>query len=379
MVVFLVFGLVMLFSASYDYSVKILGQDPMFLFNRQLVWMALGIVLALSFARVDYHRWRYLAVLAMGGTIALLVVVLLVNEIRLGAVRALFEGSFQPSELAKVVIVIYLSVWMDSKREQLKNLEWGLFPLAVILGIVGGLIFLQPDLSATMTIIFLGGVLFFLGGGDRKQIITLIIISVVVGLLVVQVSGTGRTRIMEYVSGLKDPIQSSYHMQRAYEAIVKGGWFGVGIGQASTKLTGLPLAPTDSIFAVIIEELGLVGAAGTVMLYGLLLWRGLRIANRAPDMLGSLLASGVTFWIATDAIINMMVLVGLMPFAGNALPFISAGGSNMVSSLIAIGILMSVSRQMEPESGKEEWRNFGSSIDLRGRNRRRSISRIGGS
>jgi cell division protein FtsW len=221
--------------------------------------------------------------------------------------------------------------------------------------------------------------LFFLGGGHRKQIIYLLIGALVVGLLVVQVSHTGQQRITDYLTGLKDPTQSSYHMLRAYEAVVKGGWFGVGIGQASTKLTGLPLAPTDSIFAVIVEELGLAGALGTVFLYGLLIWRGLRIANRAPDMLGSLLAAGVTFWIGTDAIINMMVMVGLMPFAGNALPFISSGGSNLVTSLMAIGILMGVSRQMEPEAGKEEWRNFGSSIDLRGRNRRRSISRLGGS
>jgi cell division protein FtsW len=378
MAVFLVFGLVILFSASYDYSLAVY-KDPMHMFNRQLIWMALGIVLAFSLSRVDYHRWKILAVIVMGGTIALLVTVLLVNEMRLGAVRTLLDGSIQPSELAKVVIVIYLAVWMDSKREQLQNLEWGLIPLIAILGIVGGLIFLQPDLSATATVFMLGGVLFFLGGGHKKQILMLLIGAVVVGVLVVQVSHTGRTRINDYLTGLKDPTQSSYHMLRSYEAIVKGGWFGVGIGQASTKLTGLPLAPTDSIFAVIVEELGLVGAGWTVLLYGLLIWRGLRIANRAPDMLGSLLASGVTFWIATDAIINMMVMVGLMPFAGNALPFISSGGSNLVTSLIAVGILMGVSRQMEPESGKQEWRNFGSSIDLRGRNRRRSISRLGGS
>jgi len=378
MAVFLVFGLVMLFSASYDYSLQVY-KDPMRMFNRQLLWMALGIVLALVISRVDYHRWRFLAVLAMAGTMALLVIVLFVNEVMLGSVRTILNGSVQPSELAKVVIVIYLSVWMDSKRQQLHDLQWGLIPLMVILGIVGGLIFLQPDISATLTVMILGGMLFFLGGGHRKQIIYLVIGALLVGMVVVQFSSTGRQRITDYVTGLKDPTQSSYHMLRSYEAVVKGGWFGVGIGQASTKLTGLPLAPTDSIFAVIVEELGLIGAIGTVTMYGLLIWRGLRIANRAPDMLGSLLAAGVTFWIGMDAIINMMVLVGLMPFAGNALPFISSGGSNLVTSLMAVGILMGVSRQMEPEAGKEEWRNFGASIDLRGRNRRRSISRLGGS
>ena len=176
--------------------------------------------------------------------------------------------------------------------------------------------------------------------------------------------------------GLQDLTKASYHVIYSFEAIVKGGWFGVGIGMASTKLVGLPFAPTDSIFAVIAEELGMVGAGGTVLLYVLLVWRGLRIANKAPDMLGSLLASGLTLWIGAEALINMLVMVGLMPFAGNALPFISYGGSNLVCTFAAIGILMSVSRQIEPQAETEEWRNLGASIDLRGRHRRRGLSRI---
>jgi len=290
-------------------------------------------------------------------------------------VRTLFGGSIQPSELAKVVTVIYLSVWIHSKREQLHDIQWGLFPLAIILGTVGGLIYIQPDLSATATVFMLGGLIFFLGGGELKQIALLLVIAIIVGILVVKVSATGQARVGTYVSGIKDPTQASYHVRRSFEAIVKGSWFGVGIGRANTKLTGLPVPPTDSIFAVIAEELGLVGAAGTVLLYLLFVWRGLRIADRAPDMLGSLLASGLTFWIATEAIINILVMVGLLPFAGNALPFISAGGSNLVASLAAVGILMSVSRQAEPQTETDEWRNSSASIDLRGRNRRRSLSR----
>jgi cell division protein FtsW len=309
-------------------------------------------------------------------TIALLGTVLFVNEMRLGAVRTLLGGSIQPSELAKVVTVIYLSVWMHSKREQLHDIQWGLLPLAIILGVVGGLIYIQPDLSATATVFMLGGLLFFLGGGELKQISLLLIVAIIVSVLVVKVSATGQARVGSYISGIKDPTQASYHVRRSFEAIVKGGWVGVGIGRANTKLTGLPVPPTDSIFAVIAEELGLIGAAGTVLLYLLFLWRGLRIADRAPDMLGSLLASGLTFWIATEALINILVMVGLLPFAGNALPFISSGGSNLVASLAAVGILMSVSRQAEPQTEAEEWRNFGASINMRGRNRRRGLSRI---
>jgi cell division protein FtsW len=222
----------------------------------------------------------------------------------------------------------------------------------------------------------LGGLLFFLGGGDLKQIVSLLIVAIIVGVIVVQISATGQERVGNYLSGIKDPTQASYHVRRSFEAIVKGGWFGVGIGRANTKLTGLPVPPTDSIFAVIAEELGLVGAAGTVLLYVLLIWRGLRIANKAPDLLGSLLASGLTFWIVMEATINMLVMVGLLPFAGNALPFISSGGSNLIASLMAIGILMNVSRQTELQAESDDWRNFGATADLRGRNRRRGLSRI---
>jgi cell division protein FtsW len=342
MIAFLVFGLLMVFSASWDFSYAAYKGDSMHMFNRQVLWMVLGVLIALFLSRLDYHNWRKLSVPVMLVTIALLSLVLFVNETRLGAVRTLFGGSIQPSELAKVITVIYLSVWMHSKREQLHDIQWGLIPLAVILGVIGGLIYIQPDLSAAATVFLLGGVLFFLGGGDLKQIIFLLLIAIIVGVLVVQVSATGQARVSSYLSGIKDPTTASYHVRRSFEAIVKGGWFGVGIGRANTKLTGLPVPPTDSIFAVIAEELGLVGAAGIVLLYGMLIWRGLRIADKAPDLLGSLLASGLTFWIAMEAIINMLVMVGLLPFAGNALPFISSGGSNLVASLTAIGILMNV-------------------------------------
>ncbi len=375
MIAFIVFGLIMVFSASWDFSLAIYD-EPMRMFNRQILWLAIGLVIAVVLSRIDYHAWRNLAVPVMLGTIGLLGMVLFINEVRLGAVRTLLGGSIQPSELAKVVTIIYLAVWMHSKREQLHDIQWGLIPLALILGIVGGLIYIQPDLSATATVFLLGGLLFFLAGGDLRQIVFLLIVAVIVGVLVVQVSSTGQERVAAYLDGIKDPTQASYHVRRSFEAIVKGGWFGVGIGRANTKLTGLPVPPTDSIFAVIAEELGMLGGAATVALYVLFIWRGLRIAEKAPDMLGSLLASGLTFWIATEAIINMLVMVGLMPFAGNALPFISAGGSNLVASLAAVGIMMNISRQIEPGSEKEEWRGFSATLDLRGRNRRRGLSRV---
>ena len=375
-VALVVFGLIMLYSASFDFSFNEFG-SPTYMFSRQVRWLGLGILLAFGLSFFDYHHWRRVVVFAMLGTIALLVVVLFVNEIRLGASRSLFEGSYQPSEVAKLISIIYIAVWLYAKRDFLHDISLGLIPLGVILGIIGGLIYLQQDLSAAGTVLVLGGLLFFLAGADIKQIVFILILATFMGWVIVQFSVTGQDRVTSFLAGLEDPTNASYHVQRSFEAVIKGGFFGVGLGQADTKLTGLPFAPTDSIFAVVAEELGLFGSVLLMILYAVLVWRGLVIARRAPDMLGTLLASGVTFWIGMEALINMAVMVGLMPFAGNALPFISAGGSNLVSTLCAIGIILNISRQSSESARKEEddWRSFGAVVDLRRGNGRRSVSR----
>lgn len=368
----LVFGLTMVYSASWDYSLQEYG-DPMYMFARQAQWLGLGIGVAAALTLFDYHHWRRLVVPVMGVTIVLLIVVLFMNEIRLGAKRSLYQGSYQPSELAKVVTILYLSVWLYAKRQVLGNVSLGLVPLGVILGVIGGLVYQQPDLSAAITLMLLGGLLFFLAGGALKQIGLLLLVAVVAGYIVVQVNPTGNVRVTEFVSGLKDPTEASYHVRRSFEAVVSGGTFGVGIGRAQSKLTGLPVPPTDSIFAVVVEELGLLGAVLLILMYAGIVWRGMVIARRAPDMLGTLMASGLAIWIGLEAGINMMVMVGLLPFAGNALPFVSSGGSNLVSCLAAIGILLGISRQRGQEPLDEEWRTQSATADLRGRDRRRRI------
>ncbi len=371
-----VFGLIVLFSASWDFSLKVLGREPTYIFKRQLLWLLVGLVGMVVLARLDYHYWRKLIVPVTALTLLMLIGVLLMKDIRFGAKRSLFAGSVQPSELAKLVSILYLSVWLYSKRATLNQFSLGLMPLGILLGVFGGLIFLQPDLSAAGTVFLLGGLLFFLAGGDGRQILALLGVTLLVGWLVVQVSATGQQRIHDFLLGLKDPTQASYHLLRSFEAIVGGGVFGRGLGQSLSKYTGLPLPPTDSIFAVVVEELGLLGALILIGLYGMLIWRGLVIARQAPDMLGTLLASGLVIWIGVEALINMAVMVGLLPFAGNALPFVSAGGSNLTVMLAATGIVMNVSRQrgqVRPEEEERRW--FGASVDLRGWNRRRRVSR----
>jgi len=378
MATMLTFGLIMVHSASTDFSLRF-HNDPWHIFLRQIVWVVLGVAAAYLVSRLDYHHWRTLSLPVMILTLGLLIAVLFVGDAHLSSIRGLYGGSIQPAELAKLVTIIYLSVWLHSKREQFHDITWGLIPMAFILGSIGGLIYLQPDISATATIFMLGGLLFFLAGGDLRQIIVLFVVALLAGFLIVQFSSTGRARIDSFWFGLLNPVEADYHVLRSLEAVVKGNLFGVGIGLADTKLLGLPLAATDSIFAVIAEELGIVGAIVLISLYAGIVWRGMRIAAKAPDLLGTLLATGLVFWIATEAAINILAMLALMPFAGNALPFVSAGGSSMLVSLIAIGILLNISRQSKPgaEKQKEERRDYGAVLDLRRRNRRRGLSRVG--
>jgi cell division protein FtsW len=370
----LIFGLLMVYSASTDYSLVILGEDPTYMFRRQILSAVIGIALAGFLAWMDYHHFKKFAVPIIIVTIIGLASVLVVNEVINNAARTIFQGSGQPSEAAKIAIVVYLSVWLYARREQLGSVSFGLFPLSVILGVLGGLIILQPDLSATATIFIIGGIMFFLAGGDMRQIVIFLLVGIFVGWLVFRFHPTGSQRLADYLVSIKDFTQAPLHLSRSLEALVKGGWFGVGIGRADTKLTGLPVPPTDSIFAVIGEEVGIVGASAIVILNILLLWRGLKISKSAPDGLGRLMAAGLCIWLALEAFINMAVIVGLVPFAGNALPFISYGGSNLVVSLAAIGILINISRVSSRSKEKEE-RTIDAVIDLRRRDRRWGVSR----
>lgn len=371
-----VFGLLMVYSASWNYALR-MNQPPSYVLTRQLIWAVVGSAAAIFLSFFNYHRYQRWILPIMGGTLVMLVAVLWINDNPTGPTRTLFNGSIQPSELAKLVTVIYLSVWLNSKRDQLNNISFGLFPMMAILGLMAGLIVLQPDLSAAATIIIIGGLLFFLADVDWRQIVLVLVVVILLGWVVVSLNETGRVRLESYLQGFQNPENASYHVKRSLEAVVRGGVFGVGIGKGSTKFTGLPVPWTDSIFAVITEEIGLLGALGVVSLYLVFLWRGLLIARQSPDYLGKLLASGITLWIVAEALINISVMINLLPIAGNALPLISAGGSSMVMTLAGIGILMNVARRSKSGKSVAEGRSFGAVVDLRRRDRRRRISRPG--
>jgi len=371
----ILFGMLMVYSASADYSFQVYGSQS-YIFMRQLRWLGLGSLVIIFLAWMDYHYWKKLALPLMAAAIFALMAVLVIQDTRLGSVRSLFSGSVQPSELAKFGIVIYLSIWLHNRRDLLKNIYWAMIPLSVIMGIVGGLIALQPDLSAVITIGLLGTLMFFLAGGELKHFLFMMGIGILVGVVVMKsgIFPTGPDRMSSFLAGLKDPLQYSEHVRRSLEAFMRGGWLGVGIGKSQTKLNGLPFPHTDSVFAVVGEETGMLGAGILVALYMIFMWRGWVISRKAPDGLGMLLCGGLSFWITLEAMVNMLVMVGLLPFAGNALPFISAGGSNLLVVMSSVGIVLNISRMAEKSKVRVE-KGSNAVVNLRGRDRRRRVSR----
>lgn len=367
------FGILMVYSASWQPS--ILAEKPIsYFFLNQLRWVFVGVGVALFFMYVDYRRWKKWLIPMVIGMIVLLLGVALFGEMRFGARRTLFNGSIQPSELAKLVIIIYLAFWLHSKQEVLNNIHFGLFPMITILSLTGGFIMLQPDLSATMTILLLGGMMFFLAGVDWRQIILILLVVGGISAFFLLVSDTGRFRFEQYLIALQDPANAHDHIKRAIESIVRGGVFGVGIGKGSSKFA-LPVSHTDSIFAVIIEETGLLGAGAVVIAFMVLMWRGLSIARKSVDLQGRLLAAGLTFWITLEAVLNMGVMVSVFPITGNALPLISAGGSNLTMTMAAIGLILSVGRVANHKKNEEEGRAFSAVVNLRRGNGGRGVSR----
>lgn len=373
----LVFGLLMVYSASWKYSFVNQG-DVSSSFTRQLIFAVLGLAAGFVLYMIDYHKLRpFVVPMLLIMIILLIAMIFIFGETRWGSKRTILNGSGQPTEFIKLAVIIYLSFWLFSKRNVLSKFSFGLIPLAGILGTISALIVLEPDLSAAITIIIMGGVLFFIAGGDLKQIVMVLVVAAIIGALIVYLFPTGQARLSTFVAGFQDPAQASYQIKRSVEAIVQGGIFGVGIGNSSTKYTGLPVAATDSIFAVITEETGALGASFTVVLYFIILWRGLRIANHATDLLGKLLASGISIWFFFEAFINMAALVNLFPFAGNTLPLVSAGGSSLVVNLMGLGILFGVNRTSSRLTEKNQERGVNAVADLRRWNRRGSKPRTG--
>jgi cell division protein FtsW len=368
----LIFGLVMVYSASWDVSWRLYG-DPNTIFQKQITNAVLGVGAMIVAAVFPLDWLRRIALPLITITIMILFAVLLVNlggEYR----RAFLGASVQPSEMAKLALVIYLAVWMESKGDRLSDMGYGFWPLVFIVGLVGGLIVAQPDLSAGLTVGLVSLTMFYLAGAHILQTAGMITGGSLVGYLLIRIHQTGAARWEQFKDGLVNIEEAHYHVQQSLQSFYSGGLFGKGLGASRGKFGFLPAPHTDSIYAVIGEELGLFGALLILLLFAMFMWRGFKVSVSTKDRLAMLLASGVTFWVGAEALINMSVLLGLLPFAGNALPFFSYGGSNLVTTLTGVGFLLNVSRMARIEKEK---RGYVASFSVGRRDRRRRVSRLG--
>jgi cell division protein FtsW len=338
----LLIGLLMVYSSSFEFGFRVFDQ-PTYFFGRQIIWTILGTAGLIVMMSIDYHTWRRFSIPLMGGTLFLLILLLIVGNERFGSVRTLLGGSVQPSELSKLIIIIYVSDWLSSKGERLRVVTYGLVPFAILIGVVAGLIVMQPDFSTAILIVVTAIAMFFIAGADIAQLgIGLIFGGATFGFLISR-SGHALARVRGYLGALGGA-DVGYHVQQNLDALRSGGIFGVGLGDGAFKLSSLPLAHSDSIFAVLGEELGLIGCLLVVGLFVALAYRGFQIALEATDDFGTVLAAGLTCWLIFQALINFAVITNTLPFTGIPLPFISYGGSSLAVSMTGVGLLLGISR-----------------------------------
>ncbi|MCW5862156.1 MAG: cell division protein FtsW [Anaerolineae bacterium] len=339
----LVFGFLMVYSTTFDLGFRF-KDNPVYYMTRQVGAMVLGVGLIALMMQFDYHALRILSVPLIVMTIVLLVFLLFFGQVNYGAARALSQGSYQPSELAKLATILYIAHWLHSKGDRIKQVNYGLLPFSIITGVMFALIVLQPALSTAILVGLISFTLFFVAGADLKQVLLVGLVAGGVVLLMMTILPHAAQRVSDFRAALEDPFQASYQVRQALAALAQGGLFGVGLGEGGQKFGPLPLAHTDGVFAIVGEELGLFGALGLIALFCFLAYRGFRVATRARDTYGFLLAVGVTVWIAYQALINLAVITSTIPFTGMPLPFLSYGGSSMLITLVGIGILLNVSR-----------------------------------
>ncbi|HZV76826.1 MAG TPA: putative lipid II flippase FtsW [Candidatus Babeliales bacterium] len=340
-------GLVMVFSASSATAYAQHG-DIAYYLKRQLVWLAVGLGGAYGCYRLDYHRLRQLAPYLLIAAIAGLALVF-VPHVGLGVNggrRWIGTGSFsiEPSEFAKLALVIYLSAALSARGERITSLVRGLFPLCVPVVIMAMLVLMEPDMGTASLLLFIAFALFFAAGARLLHLLAVVLAIAPLAAFTVLSSPYRRARIFAFLDPWKDPLNTGFHIVQSLLALGSGGLFGVGLGASRAKFFYLPEQYTDFIFSVLGEELGLVGTLAVIALFVMLAYRAVRIALRAPDRFGFFLAVGCAAMITIQAFVNIGVVSSSWPVTGVPLPFISFGGSSLVVSLLAVGIIANVGR-----------------------------------
>jgi cell division protein FtsW len=346
-------GLMMVLSASSVQALRTTG-GPWVFFLRQAAWVAAGSVALWVAARIDYRRWRSVAGLLLAACVVLLVCVLIpaLGITAGGSSRWLGFGQlrFQPSELAKLGLLLFTADLLARRTE--RSERRGQYPVVVrpvLLAtvLVSVLVLLQPDMGTTMIILVVVLAVLFVGGVRLAHMAALLAASAASAVVLGLVEGYRRARLFAFVDPWKDPSNTGYQIAQSLVALGTGHLSGVGLGASRAKWGFLPNAHTDFIFAIIGEELGLLGTMLVVALFGAFAAAGIRAAVRAPDCFGRLVAAGVTVWVVGQAFINLGAVIGILPVTGVPLPFVSFGGSSLVITMAAVGILVNVARQGE--------------------------------
>jgi cell division protein FtsW len=340
-------SLVMVYSASAVIAMDRFHKPTYFLF-KQATFALLGLVLMPVFMRIDYRRYRQPAVI---WTLLVLIGFALVAVVAIGprinGARRWFSIAgvgVQPSEFAKIVIILFVAAILERRMERIDDLRYSLFPVAVALGVGVGLIMLQPDLGTALSIIVIVGSMIFAAGISYRYIVGLLLVSLPAASIVLMSASYRRRRMMVFLNPWQDPLGDGFQVIQSLIAVGTGGVFGRGLMAGVQKLFYLPYPETDFIYAVIGEELGLAGATLILACFCVIAWRGLRTAMRAPDRFGAFLALGLTTMVSVQAFFNISVVLGLLPTKGIPLPFVSFGGSSLLVSMIGMGILLNVSQ-----------------------------------
>lgn len=341
-------GLIMIASAGVVYGRVRFGDDYYFL-KQQLLGLGVGLILLYIFQKIHYKVWQRFVVPIFLFAVVLLVLVFIpgFGTTVYGAARWVELGpiSFQPSEVMKFAIILYLSAWLSSKgRAKTSDFFEGLVPFLALLSVVGFLIIKQPDTGTLGLIFLIAMAIFFASGANIMHIFSLFGGGLVFLFILIKIAPYRMQRFLVFMNPDHDPLGFGYQMTQALLAIGSGGFLGAGLGQSRQKFNYLPEPVTDSIFAVLGEELGMIGAVVVIILFLCVAWRGLRIAAGAPDEFGKLLAVGIVAWIVFQAFINIAAITGLIPLTGIPLPFISYGGTSLAVLLAAVGILLNISK-----------------------------------
>ncbi len=339
-------SLIMVYSASAVQQVNS-GHPPYYLLIRQMAWVAVGLPFLLGLMRLDYHQFRRPELIwtLLGLTLLMLLATFFFPVVHKTQRWITYrQFSLQPSELAKLTAVVFAAALLERRMHRIKEVNYALMPVIIVTGLLAGLIFLEPDFGTAAMIVLIVGLIVYVAGLSYRHLLTSLVFLIPIAIVAIFVAGYRAQRVLAFFEP-SDQSGANYQVFQSLVAIGSGGTFGKGLMAGVQKLYYIPEPHTDFIYAVIGEELGLIGCTAVLLCFAMIAWRGYRASLLAPDRFGSLLALGLTSMVAVQALVNISVILRLLPNKGIPLPFVSNGGSSLVVNMIAMGVLLNISQQ----------------------------------